>query len=157
MGACNTQLRRYFEDLSRSILETPKILKFQLVNQKNKYAFVQWLQIRVVKRTAMGKRVRFFFTMFSTSEVTKHIPQNRVNDTITHMALNIMNGVVQRRSSSRRRSKLSHLSKIHTNHSVDMTKHLLFLKFLSISCCYRENLTYFVAITDCYKVPKNTN
>ena len=41
MGACNTQLRRYFEDLSRSILETPKFLKFQLVNQKNKYAFVQ--------------------------------------------------------------------------------------------------------------------
>ena len=28
-----------------------------------------WLQFRVVKRTAMGKQLRFFFAMFSTSEV----------------------------------------------------------------------------------------
>jgi hypothetical protein len=32
MGACNTPLERYLQDLSSGILETPKILKFQLVN-----------------------------------------------------------------------------------------------------------------------------
>ena len=45
-------------------LKTPKSLKFQLVNQKNKYAIVYWLQIMVVQKTAMGKRLWFFFTMF---------------------------------------------------------------------------------------------
>ena len=30
---------------------------------------IQRLQIRVVKRTAMGKQLRFFFTMLSTSDL----------------------------------------------------------------------------------------
>ena len=39
-GACNTPLERYCQDLSSSILNAPKFLKFQLVNQKNKSTFV---------------------------------------------------------------------------------------------------------------------
>ena len=65
----NTPLERYFQDLSRGILKAPTFLKSQLVNQKNKYAVVYELQIRVVKRAAMGKRVWFFFTMFFTSVI----------------------------------------------------------------------------------------
>jgi hypothetical protein len=34
MGACNTPLERYFQDISRGMLKAPKFLKFQLVNQK---------------------------------------------------------------------------------------------------------------------------
>jgi hypothetical protein len=39
-GACNTLLERYSQDLSNGILKAPKFLNFQLVNQKNKFAFV---------------------------------------------------------------------------------------------------------------------
>ena len=45
----------------------PKNVKLQSQNKKEKYAIVHRLQIMMVKRTAMGKRLRFFFTMFSTS------------------------------------------------------------------------------------------
>jgi hypothetical protein len=34
MGACNTPLERYFQDLSNGILKAPKFLKLQLLNQK---------------------------------------------------------------------------------------------------------------------------
>jgi hypothetical protein len=40
MGACNIPLERYFQDLYRCILKSPKFLKYQFGNQKNKYAFV---------------------------------------------------------------------------------------------------------------------
>jgi hypothetical protein len=40
LGACNTPLERYFQDLSSGILKAPKFLKFQLLNQKNKFAVV---------------------------------------------------------------------------------------------------------------------
>jgi len=40
MGACNTPLERYFQDLSSGILTAPKLLKFQLINQENKSAVV---------------------------------------------------------------------------------------------------------------------
>ena len=69
MGACNTPLEKYFQDLPSGIFKAPKFLKSHLVNKKNKYAFVWWLQIMVVKRTAMEKRLQFFFTMFSTTVV----------------------------------------------------------------------------------------
>jgi hypothetical protein len=36
LGACNTPLERYFQDLSNGILKAPKFLKLQLVNQKKK-------------------------------------------------------------------------------------------------------------------------
>jgi hypothetical protein len=34
LGACNTPLERYFQDLSSGILKASKFLKLQLVNQK---------------------------------------------------------------------------------------------------------------------------
>jgi hypothetical protein len=40
MGACNTPLERYFQDLSGGISKAPKFLKIQLVNQKEKSAAV---------------------------------------------------------------------------------------------------------------------
>jgi hypothetical protein len=36
LGACNTPLERYFQNLSSGILKAPKFLKLQLVNQKRK-------------------------------------------------------------------------------------------------------------------------
>jgi hypothetical protein len=69
LGARNT-LERYFQDLYSGILKAPKFLKFQLVDQKYKFAFVWWLQIKVIKRTTMGKQLRFFFTMCFTSDLS---------------------------------------------------------------------------------------
>jgi hypothetical protein len=40
LGAFNTPLERYFQDLPSGILKASKFLKFQLVNQKAKSAFV---------------------------------------------------------------------------------------------------------------------
>jgi hypothetical protein len=40
MGAYNTPLERYFQDLSKGILKAPKLLKCWLVNQKIKSAVV---------------------------------------------------------------------------------------------------------------------
>jgi hypothetical protein len=40
MGAYNTPLEKYFQDLSSGILNAPKFLKFQLLNQKNKSTVV---------------------------------------------------------------------------------------------------------------------
>ena len=34
MGACNTPLEKYFQDLSSCKLKTPEFLKLHLVNQK---------------------------------------------------------------------------------------------------------------------------
>jgi hypothetical protein len=34
LGACNTLLEEYFQDLSNGILKAPKFLKLQLVNLK---------------------------------------------------------------------------------------------------------------------------
>ena len=68
MGACNTSIEMYFQDLSSSISKVPKILNSMLVNQKNKSAFILWQHIKVAKRTAMEKKLQFFFTMFSTSD-----------------------------------------------------------------------------------------
>jgi hypothetical protein len=39
LGACNTPLERYFQDLSSGVLKASKIIKIQLVNQ-NKFAVV---------------------------------------------------------------------------------------------------------------------
>jgi hypothetical protein len=36
LGACNTPLERYFQDLSSGMLETFKFLQFELINQKKK-------------------------------------------------------------------------------------------------------------------------
>jgi hypothetical protein len=40
MGACNTPLEKYFQALFSDILKVPKFLKFELVNQEEKNAFV---------------------------------------------------------------------------------------------------------------------
>ena len=40
LEACNTPFERYFQDLSNDILKAPKFLKFELVNQKNKFVVV---------------------------------------------------------------------------------------------------------------------
>ena len=58
---CDIPLEMYFRDLSNGILRAPEYLKCWLVGQENKFAVVSWLQSMVVKRNAMGKRVRFFF------------------------------------------------------------------------------------------------
>jgi hypothetical protein len=63
----NILLERSWKFLSNSVLHASKILKLQLQKKKEKYAIIQWLQIRVVSRTAMEKRLRFFFLMFYTS------------------------------------------------------------------------------------------
>jgi hypothetical protein len=34
LGACNTPLEMYFQDISSGIVKAPKFLTFQLVNQK---------------------------------------------------------------------------------------------------------------------------
>jgi hypothetical protein len=40
MGACNTPLEKYFQNLSSGILKAPKFLKFQLVNQIYIYIYI---------------------------------------------------------------------------------------------------------------------
>jgi hypothetical protein len=40
LGASNTPLERYFQDLSSGILKSPKFFKFQLLNQKTKSAVI---------------------------------------------------------------------------------------------------------------------
>jgi hypothetical protein len=57
-----------FQEISWGILKAPIFLNFQLVNQKNKFAVGYWLHIRV------GKRLRFFLTMFSTSVRYWYVP-----------------------------------------------------------------------------------
>jgi hypothetical protein len=34
LGACNTPLERYFQEISSNLLKAPNFLKFHLVNQK---------------------------------------------------------------------------------------------------------------------------
>jgi hypothetical protein len=38
LGACNTLLERYFQDISNGILQAPNFFLKKLVDQKNKYA-----------------------------------------------------------------------------------------------------------------------
>ena len=39
LGACNTPLEMYFQDLPSDILKAPKFLKFQFVNPKKMHSF----------------------------------------------------------------------------------------------------------------------
>ena len=67
IGACDTPLERYFQKNSNGMM-SPRIPKVSIgKSRKNKSAVVKRLQSMMVQRTAMGKRLRFFFTMFSTS------------------------------------------------------------------------------------------
>ena len=65
MGACNTPLKRLFQDLSSGILKAPKLLKLQLVK---KICSCYLTADQGGQKNRNEKRLRFFFTMFSTRE-----------------------------------------------------------------------------------------
>ena len=66
--ACNIPLERSGKYFSNGISHAPRHLNLQLQNEKYFFVVGMWLQIMVVKKTAMEKQLRFFFAMFSTSE-----------------------------------------------------------------------------------------
>ena len=65
------------------MLCTPKKLELQSQNEKikiKKSAIVYQLQMRVVKKTTMKKRLWFFFAMFSTSACNSYLTKFNQND-----------------------------------------------------------------------------
>ena len=64
--ACSIPSERFWKYPFNGISHAPRHWNLQLQNEFF-FVVVKWLQIRVVKRTTMGKQMRFFFAYFSTS------------------------------------------------------------------------------------------